>query len=413
MPGERSGEGRATNMKDDLDISLEIVVLLVLATFMLLFGVLLLGIRTGALPYSPDSTYGLFLVIVSFQVVTLGKSPFGDLRRSWALVVVGMCAGILGNDRKFPPGLRPGSRSGRGRDHPPGRWPQPSRAARRLGAKSRDSGIRAGGILRQLAIACALVYALSIILGATTLLPGLHHGCANRHPSHRLRRGLCLPVMVPAEGQGAVSNRRAHAGPGGRQLGKPGSAFSGEASLPLPVAIIDSASRTMLTLLGLSLVPVNLGLLAFSADGQLGLLLTVMAIQMMTLGETPVGQFRRSWPLLVVGLVFAALGVVSSVVPGLLTGTVRNSPRAPECHRRRDFLGKAPSFDFTSRHAAGVAACQHQKNDGCSNNAERRGHRLWPVNAGAGSRSGLADRPNPRHQWTSSLQATGGPSFGR
>ena len=80
----------------------------------------------------------------------------------------------------------------------------------------------------------------------------------------------------------------------------------------------------MLTLLGLLLVPVNLGLLAFSADGQLGLLLTVMAIQMMTLGETPVGQFRRSWPLLVVGLVFAALGVVSSVVPGLLTGTVRN-----------------------------------------------------------------------------------------
>jgi hypothetical protein len=79
----------------------------------------------------------------------------------------------------------------------------------------------------------------------------------------------------------------------------------------------------MLTALGLLLFPVNLGVIPFSPDGQLGLLLTVTAIQTMSLGETPLGQFKRSWLIIMVGLLFAALGVVSSIVPGLLTGVIQ------------------------------------------------------------------------------------------
>jgi len=79
----------------------------------------------------------------------------------------------------------------------------------------------------------------------------------------------------------------------------------------------------LLTFLGLLLFPVNLGIVAFSPDGQLGLVLTVTAIQMMSLGETPLGQFKRSWLIITIGLLFAALGVVSSIVPGLLTGMVQ------------------------------------------------------------------------------------------
>jgi hypothetical protein len=79
----------------------------------------------------------------------------------------------------------------------------------------------------------------------------------------------------------------------------------------------------LLTMLGLLLFPVNLGAIAFSPDGQLGVLLTVTAIQMMSLGETPLGQFKQSWFIIMAGLLFAALGVVSSIVPGLLTGMVQ------------------------------------------------------------------------------------------
>ncbi len=62
---------------------------------------------------------------------------------------------------------------------------------------------------------------------------------------------------------------------------------------------------------------------AFSPDGQLGLLLTVTAIHMMSLGETPLGRFKRSWSIIPLGLVFAALGVVSSIIPGMLTGMIK------------------------------------------------------------------------------------------
>ena len=78
-----------------------------------------------------------------------------------------------------------------------------------------------------------------------------------------------------------------------------------------------------MTVLGLLLFPVNLGIIAFSPDGQLGLLLTVTAIQIMSLGETPLGQFKRSWLMVMIGLLFAALGVVSCIVPGLLTGMLQ------------------------------------------------------------------------------------------
>ena len=98
--------------------------------------------------------------------------------------------------------------------------------------------------------------------------------------------------------------------------------LSGEASLPLSVALVIPVGA-LLVLLGLLLVPVNLGLIPFSPDGQFGLLLVIMAIQMLALGETPMGQYRRSWLLFVIGIAFAAMGIFSCIVPGILTGVIR------------------------------------------------------------------------------------------
>jgi len=95
-----------------------------------------------------------------------------------------------------------------------------------------------------------------------------------------------------------------------------------EASLPLSLAILI-LSGVLFTFLGLLLFPVGLRLLPFSPDGQLGLLLIIMAIQMMALGDTPLGLYTRSWLMIIIGLVFAALGVVSCIVPGLLTGMIQ------------------------------------------------------------------------------------------
>jgi uncharacterized membrane protein HdeD (DUF308 family) len=154
------------------DLSIEVVILLILGIFMLIFGTLLFSIHTGDLPYSPDSMYGLFLVLVSFQIITMGKTPFGDLRRSWLVIIIGICTALLGMLACFIPGFV-------------------SDLVRILVGFILFAGgiallyqllvsegkakawIRVPGILRKLIVACTLVYLISVILGLITLVPGI------------------------------------------------------------------------------------------------------------------------------------------------------------------------------------------------------------------------------------------------
>ncbi|OPY37619.1 MAG: hypothetical protein A4E35_01205 [Methanoregula sp. PtaU1.Bin051] len=103
-PGDQP-PSTVTAASSEFDFTLEEVILHVLAAFMLLFGlVLLFAIPTASLPYSPDSTYRLFLVIVALLVITMGKTPFGDVRRSWMVIVIGIIAAVLGMTACFIPG---------------------------------------------------------------------------------------------------------------------------------------------------------------------------------------------------------------------------------------------------------------------------------------------------------------------
>jgi hypothetical protein len=178
-----------------------------------------------------------------------------------------------------------------------------------------------GGMLQQLTIACALAYVLTIFTGAITLFRGtttdvqtavllIAYGLSFFYLSWCIWKvgRLYAPASVTVNSEDAASQSRSY--------------ILREVSLPLSLAILIILG-ILLTVLGLLLFPVNLGVIAFSPDGQLGLLLTVTSIQMMSLGETPLGQFKRSWLMIMIGLLFAALGVVSSIVPGLLTGMIQ------------------------------------------------------------------------------------------
>jgi hypothetical protein len=71
-------------------------------------------------------------------------------------------------------------------------------------------------------------------------------------------------------------------------------------------------------ILGILLTPVNLGLLPFSGSAQLGLLMVIFAVQMLASGSTPIGPFPRSWLMILFGLLFAAPGIVSCIIPEIL-----------------------------------------------------------------------------------------------
>lgn len=139
---------------------------------MLLFGLLLFWIHTGALPYAPDSTYGLFLVIVSLQVITMGKTPFGDLRRSWPVIILGICTAIIGMVACFIPGtlttlvrLLVGGMLFLGGTA--------LLVQLFVFEEKARTWMKISGILRHLTVACASVYLLSVVLGLVTLLPGI------------------------------------------------------------------------------------------------------------------------------------------------------------------------------------------------------------------------------------------------
>jgi uncharacterized membrane protein HdeD (DUF308 family) len=326
MPSDRYQKQSHARMREESDLSLEVVVLLIFGVFWLLFGLLLFKIYTGDLPYNPDSTYGLFLVIVSFQIITMGKTPFGDLRRSWALVVIGIGTAILGIAACFIPGyftkfvhllvgivLFAGGIA--------------LFLQLCISERKAKKWIKIGGILRQLTIACALVYALTIISGLITLFPGLRtdprtailvmfYGMSFFYLSWCIWK--VARTYAPEKPDDSASTMRSSE----RANSQGRFSLFREASLPLSLAILILLG-ILLTLLGLLLFPVNLGLLPFSPDGQLGVLLTIMAIQMMTLGDTPFGQYTRSWLMIIIGIVFAGLGVVSCIVPGVLTGMIQ------------------------------------------------------------------------------------------
>jgi hypothetical protein len=299
----------------EFGFTLESVILLVLGIFMGLFGLLLFFITTGALPYAPDSTYGLFLVIVALQVITMGKTPFGEVRRTWLVIILGIAAGIAGMLACFIPGFFSGIvRVLAGTILTLGGavlllqlFLHKDKAALWLGVP---------GILRQLTAACALVYLMAFLLGLVTLVPSLTTDTLTAvfliiDGAALFWLAWCIDAVTrkyPKKSETAPDSDR--------------TILFRAAPLSFSTALLIFLG-VLLALLAILLVPVNLGTLPFSPDGQLGLLLVIMAIQILAMGETPFGQFRRSGVLVTIGLVFVAMGVFSCIVPGVLTDLLR------------------------------------------------------------------------------------------
>ena len=87
----------------EADLPLEVVILLIAAMTLLITGVLLFPVSTGALPYCEDGLYGLLLVMFAVQTVALGKTPFGDMSRSKVPLVIGVVIAAVGITTVFIP----------------------------------------------------------------------------------------------------------------------------------------------------------------------------------------------------------------------------------------------------------------------------------------------------------------------
>ena len=86
-------------------LPLETAILLIAGLMATLTGIFLFPVGTGALPYYENGLYGLFLFIFALQMLTLGKTPFGDVSRSIPVIVIGIGIAITGIVTCFIPDL--------------------------------------------------------------------------------------------------------------------------------------------------------------------------------------------------------------------------------------------------------------------------------------------------------------------
>lgn len=286
----------------EADLPLEVVILLIGGMTMLITGILLLPVAAGSLPYFENGLYGLLLVMFSLQIVTLGKTPFGDVRRSNAVIALGLVIAAVGIAACFVPDIF-------------GQLPRillilcfgPGGLLLLLQMCCAKDKLRSwatyGGIFWHLIAGCSLVYVLSMVIAL--LIWQQHLLTTSMTAGVGLVFGLAIFYLA-----GVLWKLYGRYPEAGRPP-------QGDIQLSTDQALILVMAVFML-LLGILLTPVNLGLLPFSGSAQLGLLMVIFAVQMLASGSTPIGPFPRSWLMILFGLLFAALGIVSCIIPEIL-----------------------------------------------------------------------------------------------
>jgi hypothetical protein len=284
------------------ELPLEVVILVIVGMALLITGTLLFPVSSGALPYYENGVYGLLLVILALQIVTMGKTPFGDVRRSRLIVALGAVIAAVGIVTCFIPDVfNRLSRIMLFICFGPGGFLLFLQML--LDRSKFRTWIKHGGLLRHLILACCLVYGLSMLIALLLW-------------NQKMLSTEMTAVVVLAYGASILYlagvlyflYRKYPAAE------KP---HEGDIELSIDQAMILLMGIFMV-LLGALLIPVNLGRLSFSASAQLGLLMVIFAIQMLASGNTPLGAFPRSRLMILLGLLFAAPGIVSCVIPNIL-----------------------------------------------------------------------------------------------
>jgi hypothetical protein len=289
----------------EADLPLEVVILLIGGMALLITGALLFPVSKGTLPYYENGLYGLLLVIFALQVITMGKTPFGEMRRSKLLLAVGVTIAAVGIVACFVPTFNRLPRMLLFLCFGPGGF---LLLLQMCFAKDKlRTWIKYGGIFRHLILGCSAVYVLSMLIALLIWKRGLL--------TTPMTAALVLIYGAAVVYLAGVLRKIYRSYPEAEK--RP----TGDIELSIDQAMLLLMGVFML-LLGVLLIPVNLGLFPFSGSAQLGLLMVIFAVQMLASGSTPIGPFPRSWLMIGFGLLFAALGIVSCIIPEILVSAL-------------------------------------------------------------------------------------------
>ncbi|HAH69347.1 MAG TPA: hypothetical protein DCL58_06155 [Synergistaceae bacterium] len=285
------------------DIPSDLVILLIAGLTMVIAGLLLFAVYSGKVPYYENGLYGLLIFIYALQITVLGKTPFGGIsQRTLPVLMLGIIIACIGIVTCFVPDLLKSiPRAMLFMCFGPGGM---ILLLQMLFSKDKfPLWKKKGGILMKLAVNCAALYSLSIVISILLLDKDFIPESLTAF-SVLLYGLLILSLTAVLYKVYALYPAAAKRPPGGISL-------SDERVVILITGIF-------MVLLGLLLICVTFGLLPFSGSAQLGLLVVIMSIQMTAFGNTPLRSFTRTWPLVFLGLLFASMGIISCIVPGIM-----------------------------------------------------------------------------------------------
>ena len=285
------------------DIPSDLVILLIAGLTMVIAGLLLFAVYSGKVPYYENGLYGLLIFIYALQITVLGKTPFGGIsQRTLPVLMLGIIIACIGIVTCFVPDLLKSiPRAMLFMCFGPGGM---ILLLQMLFSKDKfPLWKKKGGILMKLAVNCAALYSLSIVISILLLDKDFIPESLTAFSVllYGLRIFSLTAVLYKVYALYPAAAKRP---PGGISL-------SDERAVILITGIF-------MVLLGLLLIPVTFGLLPFSGSAQLGLLVVIMSIQMTAFGNTPLRSFTRTWPLVFLGLLFASMGIISCIVPGIM-----------------------------------------------------------------------------------------------
>jgi len=285
------------------DIPIDLVILVIAGLTMVIAGLLLFASYAGKVPYYENGLFGLLIFIYALQITVLGKTPFGDVpQRPLSVLILGIFVACIGIITCFIPDLLKGI-------------PRfilficfgPGGILLLLQMFfSKDKfplWRKKGGILMTLAANCTAVYSLSVFI--SILLIDKNYISGELLSLSVLLYGVLIFTLT------AVLFKIYALYPDAAERPSAGVQLSDDRAVILITGVF-------MVLLGILLIPVTIGLLPFSGSAQLGLLVVIMSIQMIAFGNTPLRSFTRTWPLVFMGLIFASMGIISCIVPGIL-----------------------------------------------------------------------------------------------
>lgn len=93
--------------------------------------------------------------------------------------------------------------------------------------------------------------------------------------------------------------------------------LSEETNLSLEVLLL-LAFGLIMVIIGAVLLTVAAGALTYYVEGVYGLLLVMFGLQLQTTGKIPIGFVKRSWSVLILGIIITVIGFCTCFVPGIL-----------------------------------------------------------------------------------------------